>query len=654
MLSCKVSARGGTGVVARIQATAPVYPLNVSSNGRYLVDQNGTPFFPNGDVASSLIAQLDSVAVQQYLDDRNAKGINTIWVELIEHAFANDAPNNIYGQGPFSGTLSGGLADFSMPNESYWKYVDYVLEQANARGITVLAFPAYCGYDHNNEGWAAEVNANGDAGLTTYGQYLGQRYAAQPNIIWVAGGDWGPVSNSYDLTTQYSALKQGIETFDTVHLWTAHANRNVSGVEAWGYLGLDVNTTYSTPNGTPGEVKTDYDRLPVMPFFYIEGYFENEHGTSVVDLHYQSYSTVLGGGFGSLYGACPLWHFDATTGAGFCDDQSPTWIDALNFSGGSDMAHLGDLIRSRPFEKLVPDYAHTAVTAGYGNLSDGTYAATALASDSSTLLVYIPQQRAVTVDLGQLSGTDALVWWYNPNDGSYTFVGSQTSTGSQDFTPPTTDDWVLVIDDSAAGYPPPGSTDPPLPVTQTAFDARVDGDHIQLTWSTGSESQFRGFEIQQRAHSQTAFDPIGYVESGNPDEAETRFRYDIEHRNPGQYAFRIKMVDLDGAAFFGPVIEVTVPAGRGTGQAAFFIDGPYPNPAEDGGRIRLFLREAQHVRIVMTDLMGRAIQTIFDEGLEADEDRIIHFSSDGLASGTYLLHINGTRFAASRAVAIIR
>src|SRR5690242_3500959 len=37
--------------------TMPAYPLKLSANHRYLVDQNGQPFFINGDAPWSLIVQ---------------------------------------------------------------------------------------------------------------------------------------------------------------------------------------------------------------------------------------------------------------------------------------------------------------------------------------------------------------------------------------------------------------------------------------------------------------------------------------------------------------------------------------------------------------------------------------------------------------------
>jgi hypothetical protein len=44
--------------------------------------------------------------------------------------------------------------------------------------------PSYYGCC-NSEGWSAEMTANGERRLTTYGNYVGNRYKNFPNIIWV-------------------------------------------------------------------------------------------------------------------------------------------------------------------------------------------------------------------------------------------------------------------------------------------------------------------------------------------------------------------------------------------------------------------------------------------------------------------------------------
>ena len=78
-------------------AASYAYPLKVAANGRYLIDQNNKPFRIQGDSAQSLIANLTYAEAVTYLTDRQAKGFNTVNINLLEHKFAVDAPANRNG-----------------------------------------------------------------------------------------------------------------------------------------------------------------------------------------------------------------------------------------------------------------------------------------------------------------------------------------------------------------------------------------------------------------------------------------------------------------------------------------------------------------------------------------------------------------------------
>ena len=61
--------------------------------------------------------------------------------------------------------------------------------------------------------------------------------------------------------------------------------------------------------------------------------------------------------------------------------------------------------------------------------------------------------------MSKIAGASVQAWWFNPRNGEATRLGSFANTGERDFTPPTPGemlDWVLVLDDAARRFPPPG------------------------------------------------------------------------------------------------------------------------------------------------------------------------------------------------------
>jgi hypothetical protein len=57
-------------------------------------------------------------------------------------------------------------------------------------------------------------------------------------------------------------------------------------------------------------------------------------------------------------------------------------------------------------------------------------------------------------------GATVTAWWFNPRTGQATAAGEFPNTATREFTPPDEGenlDWVLVLDDAGAKFPPPGA-----------------------------------------------------------------------------------------------------------------------------------------------------------------------------------------------------
>lgn len=119
------------------------------------------------------------------------------------------------------------------------------------------------------------------------------------------------------------------------------------------------------------------------------------------------------------------------------------------------MRYLDDLIRSRDWKSLIPDWDHEVLVSGYSAL-DARYAAAARTFNGNTVMIYTPDQRDLTVDMTRVSGDKASAWWFDPSNGTTSFLESVPTTGQRVFTPPSSGDWVLVLDNEAIDLPAPG------------------------------------------------------------------------------------------------------------------------------------------------------------------------------------------------------
>ena len=430
---------GDTGAALAVETdTVPAFPLAVKRGKRYLVDAAGKPFLIHGDTAWSLIAQLTREEVELYLDDRRARGFNTILVNLIEHAFASNAPANAYGELPF---LEPG--DYSSPNEAYFAHADWVLRQAEHKGFLVLLTPSYTGYEGGTDGWYRTMIMNGADRLRQYGEFLGRRYRDFANIIWVHAGDYNPPRR--DLVR---AIAEGIREVNPETLHTAHGAPETAAMEYWGgEPWLQVNNAY-TYGPVYAPVLEQYTRPEARPLFLIESAYENEHDATERRLRTQAYHAVLSGASGQVFGNNPIWHFDS----GGLYPAPVTWQEALDSRGARSMTHLRNLITAVRWWQLEPDVDNGLLTDGLGSEHDRAVAARS--ADRSFALLYVPSARDIAVDLEQLAGPQIVAHWYDPAGGRLFEVNGSPfeATGSHRFRPEPDanssgfDDWVLILE----------------------------------------------------------------------------------------------------------------------------------------------------------------------------------------------------------------
>jgi hypothetical protein len=405
---------------SRRQVDRIAFPLSVGPTARYLVDAQRRPVFLQGDSPWSLIVGASEAEAKMYLSDREAKGVNALIVNLVEHKFNGPATRD--GLVPFATP-----GDLGTPNEAYFAHADRVLRRAADHGMAVMLNPLYLGYKGSDEGWYQEALLNGAFKCRQYGRWVGRRYASFSNIVWVAGGD--RVADA--ATDCIEGLVGGIREHGG-QLWTAHPGPNVEAMAGYAYAGLDLNATYSY-----GIVHADLfatrRRHPIMPFVLFESSYEGEHNASRVQIRRQAWWALLSGATGQFYGARPVWLFD------------PGWKEALQLPGAVDLSRFATLVRELPWPTFVPDEDHEIVVGGLGELHGLDTLAAASTADGKTLVAYAPSRRTLTIDLSTLTGSQWAGYWWDPTTGRRVEIPPMNGPGKVTLDTPFPEDAALVL-----------------------------------------------------------------------------------------------------------------------------------------------------------------------------------------------------------------
>lgn len=457
------------------------FPLKVSPNGRYLVDQANRPFRIHGDAGWDVAQKVTLAELRAYLDDRRAKGFNTVltyWGASVDYVVENQTTPGAVGAGgarPFLRDASGNpwngamaTPDFSSPNPAYFAWIDTVIAEAAARNMLVLFGALYLGYDlGGSDGWTQALNnsANTTAVCSGFGQFLGNRYRNAANVIWYVGGDNTIPGSGSQTETRALAVLQGVKAAGAAQLWTAHWIHDYLSTEAAAFAPfMDLQHVYTHgPYPTLGPTyplaRLGYQSAPARPAFLLETTYEGNWGSTPVDIRGYMWSAALSAIGGAVYGHGVLWKFDTA--------QSPGWVAAMQAPGARDMQRVGALLDPMPWYRLVPSGlagTPTLVTAGGGTYGSWSHAGSlggldyvvgAADPQGTTLVAYVPTAHtgSLTVTLAAMAGT-SFARWYDPTTGVSTPVAGSPfpNAGTQTLTPPAAPhadgsrDWVLVVE----------------------------------------------------------------------------------------------------------------------------------------------------------------------------------------------------------------
>jgi len=471
-----------------LPSAAPL--LQLSSNGRYLVAAGtNQPFYMIGDSPWEMSTNITEAEAQSYFNQRASQGFNTVIIQATNDVYTGAAeahpPADTSGDLPFA-TLADGNFDLSKPNPVYWQHIQNLVTMAENDGIEVILFPAFYGTKifADDYDWGTEFNdpantANNNASIRAWGQYLGQTFVNDNNIIWAVGGDYNSLENSAS-DGQLGALLQGIQQYDTRHLttmegWdgynssaprTAFDNTNLRQ-----YMTLDgVYVSHTRPFSSLFQQEYNAGNSPT---FLIESTYEdngtNTGGTTLPDIRHEAYVDFLSGTTGYMFGNDLIWEF----GTG--------WQQQMTSPGAQEMTYFGDLVNSLPWYNLTPDWNGT-VFQGVSTSTDyvGEYAA-----DGSLAIAYQPStgtgSQSFTVNMSKFSGP-VTAQWFDPTNGTYTTIGTGlANSGTMTFNSPSTNsggqnDFVLILKATPATVPAA-----PAGLTATAGNAQV-----TLSWTASS------------------------------------------------------------------------------------------------------------------------------------------------------------------------
>ena len=203
-------------------------------------------------------------------------------------------------------------------------------------------------------------------------------------------------------------------------------------------------------------------------------------------------------------------------------------------------------------------------------------------------------------------------------------------------------------------YPYKGAdeADFPLPVELSSLTSSVDKINVTLNWTTSSESNNSGFDIERsdiKGQTSDEWIRIGFIEGNGTSNSQHNYSYTDKNLNSGKYKYRLKQIDFNGNfTYFNLSNEVVIGV-----PEKYSLSQNYPNPFNPVTRLGFGISDLGFVTLKIYDILGNEIKTLVNEIKPAGYYEV-EFNGSDLSSGIYFYKLEAGSFKETRRMMLVK
>lgn len=200
-----------------------------------------------------------------------------------------------------------------------------------------------------------------------------------------------------------------------------------------------------------------------------------------------------------------------------------------------------------------------------------------------------------------------------------------------------------------------------VPVELSTFYVSVNRNEVNLFWTTATETNNFGFEIQRAVILgeliNLKFEKIGFIRGNGTSTEPHQYSFNDNNLSSGKYKYRLKQIDFDGTFEYSNSIEVIIGV-----PDKFELEQNYPNPFNPVTKIRYsipgsteYYSVLQNVSLKVYDLLGNEVATLVNEEQPAGRYEV-EFDANkyGLSSGVYFYQLKYGEFSSVRKLVLMK
>jgi photosystem II stability/assembly factor-like uncharacterized protein len=186
-----------------------------------------------------------------------------------------------------------------------------------------------------------------------------------------------------------------------------------------------------------------------------------------------------------------------------------------------------------------------------------------------------------------------------------------------------------------------------VPVELVSFIASVTKNDVSLTWSTATETNNSGFNVE-RKNANADWEEIGFVPGYGTTTEPRSYSFNDAGLNSGTYTYRLKQIDFDGSFEYSNEVEVEI-----ANLVDYSLSQNYPNPFNPSTRIEFIIPNSEMVNVSVYNSLGQKVADLVNEELSAGQHSI-DFNAQGLASGIYIVKMKAGNFTDTRKMSLMK
>jgi hypothetical protein len=206
-----------------------------------------------------------------------------------------------------------------------------------------------------------------------------------------------------------------------------------------------------------------------------------------------------------------------------------------------------------------------------------------------------------------------------------------------------------------SGYPPGSGflnsliliIDNTVPVELLSFTVNINDQDILLKWSTATETNNSGFEIQKKLAGKD-WEVLGFVQGSGTTTNQSNYSFNDEILTSGIYSYRLKQIDFDGSYEYSKEVSVDVEF-----PDDFILEQNYPNPFNPSTTISFSLPEVADVSLTIYNALGQKVTELVNSKLEAGRHSY-EWNAIDATTGMYIYELRTNDFASIKKMILLK